>query len=98
MGVGHRDNDSAHKKLDITETRSIDYDTTPSRGDAAGAVMTLLGQSWWEAQRLTTVGCWNVRTMAKAMWTAQAAKEKAEYGIEGMGSKMLQSGRERLLR
>ena len=85
-------------------------------GDAAAAVMMLLGQSWQETQRLTdptvapkkqtAIGCWNVRTMAEAMWTGQVAKEMAKYGIEmlgmsetrwiEMGSTMLQSGRERL--
>ena len=58
--------------------------------------MTLLGQSRQEAQRpigpivapkkQTTIGCWNVRTMAEATRTAQVAKEMAAYGIEILGS------------
>ena len=53
-------------------------------------------------QQQTSIGCWNVRTMAEATWTAQVAKGMAEYGIEvlgitetrwkGMGSTTLQSG------
>ena len=33
----------------------------------------------------TTIGCWNVKTMAEATRTAQVAKEMAEYGIEVLG-------------
>ena len=33
----------------------------------------------------TTIACWNVRTLAEATWTAQVAKEMAEYGIEVLG-------------
>ena len=54
--------------------------------------MMLLGQNQRKAQRpmdpivalkqQTIIGCWNVRTTAEATWTAQVAKEMAEYGIE----------------
>ena len=80
-----------HKKLNVTESGSIVNDTTQSGGTAGGAVMTLLGQNQWEAQRSmgpivalkqqTTIGCWNVRTMAEATRTAQVAKEMTEYGL-----------------
>ena len=100
-----------HKKLNVTEYRSIDNDSTQSGDVASGDVMTL-GQNQQEAQRpmrpivasqrQTSIGCWNVRTMAEATWTAQVAKGMAEYGIEmlgisetrwkGMGSTTLQSG------
>ncbi|XP_068739813.1 craniofacial development protein 2-like [Montipora capricornis] len=83
-----------------------------SGGVAAGTTVTLLGQSRQEAQRpigpivapkkQTTIGCWNVRTMAEATRTAQVAKEMAAYGVEilglsetrwrGMGSVTLESG------
>ena len=61
-------------------------------GVMAWAALTLLGQNQQEAQRpmgpivtpqqQTTIGCWNVRTMAESTRTAQVAKEMAEYGIE----------------
>ena len=80
-----------HKKLNVTETGSIVNDITQSGGAAAGAAVTLLGQNQREAQRpmgpkvatkqQTTIGCWNVRTMAEATRTAQVAKEMVEYGI-----------------
>ena len=57
--------------------------------------MTPLGQSRREAQKPigprvtpkkeTTIGCWNVRTMAETTRTAQVAKEMAGYGIELLG-------------
>ena len=84
-----------HKKLNVTETGSIVNDTTQSGGAAARAAMTLLGQNQREAQRpmgpivapkqQTTIGCWNVRTMAEATRTAQVAKEMADYGIKVLG-------------
>lgn len=70
-----------HKKLAVTETGSVDNDTTQTggvaaRGVTAGAVITPLGQSWQEVQRpvgpivvpkqRTTICCWNVRTMVEA--------------------------------
>ena len=39
------------KTLTVTETRSVDNETTLTWGVAAGAAMTLLGQSQPEAQR-----------------------------------------------
>ena len=84
-----------HKKLNVTETGSIVSDTTQSGGAAAGAAMTLLGQNQWEAQKpmgpivapkqQTTIGCWNVRTLAEATRTAQVAKEMADHGTEVLG-------------
>ena len=81
-----------HKKLNVTETGSIDNDTTQSGGVAVGAAMTLLGQNQQEAQRpmgpivaphqQMTIGCWNVRTMVEATRTVQVAMEMVEYGIE----------------
>ncbi|KAL9969651.1 hypothetical protein ACROYT_G021888 [Oculina patagonica] len=76
----------------VVETRNVDNDTTLARGVTAGAAMTLLGQSQREAQRpmspmvarkrQTTIGCWNVRTMAETTRTGQVAKEMLDYGIE----------------
>ena len=40
-----------HEKLNVTETGTIDNDTTQSGGFAAGAAMILLGQNQREAQR-----------------------------------------------
>ena len=84
-----------HKKLNVAETGRIVNDTTQSGGAAAGAAMMLLGQNQRKAQRpmdpivalkqQTIIGCWNVRTTAEATWTAQVAKEMAEYGIEVLG-------------
>ena len=46
MGVGRRDNEPYHiKTLIVTETRRVDNKTTLTGCVAAGAVMTLLGQS-----------------------------------------------------
>ena len=79
----------------------------------AGAAMTLIGQSQREAQRpmgpmvapkrQTTIGCWNVRTMAEGTRAGQLAKEMLDYEIEvlgisearwkGMASVTLQSGK-----
>ena len=90
----------------------MNNDTTLAGSVTAGAAMTLLGQSQWEVQRpmgpmvapkrRTTIGCWNVRTMAEATRAGQVAKEMLDYGIEvleisearwkGMGSVTLQSG------
>ena len=63
------------KTLTDTETRSVDNETALTGGVAAGAAMTLLGQSQPETQksigpivapkRQTIIGCWNVRTMAE---------------------------------
>ena len=59
---------------------------------AAGAAMTLLGQSQLEAQRMKgpivaskrqmIIGSWNARTMAETTQAGQVAKEMKEYGIE----------------
>jgi len=83
------------KKPSVTETGNVDNVTMQSGDVAAGTTMTLVGQSRQEAQRpigpivdhkkQTTIGCWNVRTMAEATRTAQAAKEMAAYGIEILG-------------
>ena len=64
-------------------------------GVAAGATMTLLGQSQREAQRpidpiigpkrQTLIGCLNVRTMEESTRVGQVAKEMKEYGIEVLG-------------
>lgn len=58
------------------------------------ADITLLGRSLREVQMLigpieapkqrTTIGCWNVRTMAEIARTAQVV-EMTEYGIEVQG-------------
>ena len=84
-----------HKKLNVTETGSIVNDTAQSGVAAAGAAMTLLGQNQRESQRpmgpilapkqQTTIGCWNVGTMAEATRTAQVAKEMADHGTEVLG-------------
>ena len=84
-----------HTNFNVTETGSIDNDTTHSGGVAAGATMMLLGQNQQEAQRpmgpivalqqQTAISCWNVKTMAEGTRTAQVAKEMAEYGIEVLG-------------
>jgi len=84
-----------HKKQFVTETGNVDNDTTLAGGVTAGAAMTLLGQSQREAQRpmgpmvapkrRTTIGCWNVRTMAEATRAGQVAKEMLDYGIEVLG-------------
>ena len=81
-----------HKTLTVTETRSVDNETTLTGGVAAGAAMTLLGQSQPEAQRpigpiitpkpQTIISCWNVRTMAETTQAGQSAKVMKEYGIE----------------
>ena len=101
------------KKLTVTETGSVDNVAIQSGGVAAGTTMTLLGKSWQEAQRpigpivapkkQTTIGYWNVRTMAEATRTAQVTKEMVAYEIEilglsetrwrGMGSVTLESGK-----
>ena len=90
LAVGAGPTTLLHKKLNVTETGSIVNDTTQSGDVAAGAAMTLLSQNQREAQRLmspivapkqqTTIGCWNVRTMAEATRTAQVAKEMARNG------------------
>ena len=59
------------KTLIVTETRSVDNETTLTGGVTAGAAMMLWGQSQPEARRLiglivapmrqTIIGCWNVR-------------------------------------
>ena len=52
LGVERRPNDPApYKTLVVTETRSVDYETTLTGSVAAGAVMMLLGQSRRRAQR-----------------------------------------------
>ena len=81
-----------HKTLTVTETRSVDNETTLTGGVAAGAAMTLLGQSQPEAQRpigpivtpkpQTIISCWNVRTMAETTQAGQSAKVMKEYRIE----------------
>ena len=81
-----------HKTLTVTETRSVDNETTLTGSVAAGAAMTLLGQSQLEAQRpigpivtpkpQTIISCWNVRTMAETTQAGQSAKVMKEYGIE----------------
>ena len=68
----------------VTGTRSVDNETTLTGGVAAGAAVTLLGQSQPEAQRpigpivapmrQTIIGCWNVRTMAETTRARQGAK------------------------
>ena len=93
MGVGLTT--LPHKNRTVTETRNVDNDTTLAGGITAGAAMTLLGQSQREAQRpmgpmvapkrQTTIGCWNVRTMAEATRAGQVAKEMLDYGIEVLG-------------
>ena len=97
LGVGRRANNPTTKTLTVTETRSVDNETTLSGGVAAGAVMMLLGQSQAESQRLIgpilapmrqmTIGCWNVKIMAETTRAGQVAKEMKEYGIEVLGIK-----------
>ena len=57
--------------------------------------MTLLGQSQLETHRpigpivaprhQTSIGCWNVRTMAEMAKTAQVLKEMKDYGFKLLG-------------
>ena len=63
---------------------NINNETTLTGGVAAGAAVTLLGQSQPEAQRpigpivapmrQTIIGCWYVRTMAETTRAGQGAK------------------------
>ena len=73
----------------------MDNDTTLAGGVTAEAAMTLIRQSQQQPQRpmgpivapnrQTTIGCWNVRTMAEATRAGQVAKEMLDCGIEVPG-------------
>ena len=68
-----------YKKLNVT---------TQSGGAASGAAIREAQSQWAPLvapKQQTSIGCWNVRTMAEATRKAQVAKEMAEYGIEVLG-------------
>ena len=79
--------------LKVTQTVSVDKETTLTGSVVAGAAMTILSQSQPETQspigppssppkRQTIIGCWNVRTMAETKRPGQVAKEMKGYWIK----------------
>jgi len=83
------------RKNSVTETRSVDNETTLTRGVTAGVSVKLMGQSQPEAQRIKSpivdlkqqmiIGSWNMRTMAETTWEEQIAKDMKEYEIKVLG-------------
>ena len=83
------------RKNSVTETRSVDNETTLTRGVAAGAPLKLMGQSQQEAQRIKSpiadlkqqmiIGSWNMRSMAETTWAEQVAKDMKEYETKVLG-------------